>query len=170
MNKPRISIIVAVDKKRGIGKTTLGVGKLLWSIPEDLKRFKELTMGHALIMGRKTFESVLSYLKKPFPGRTSIIITRDPNYKYEEVVVVHSLEEALKEAKKVETEEIFVTGGGQIYKQALPFTDRLYLTLVDGEYEADTLFPDYSNFTKEVSKEEKQTEDGLKYTWLTLER
>src|SRR5574340_661458 len=76
--KKRISIIVAADKNRGIGKTTLGVGKLLWNIPEDLKHFKELTMGHPVIMGRKTFESVLSYLNKPFPGRTNIVVTRDP--------------------------------------------------------------------------------------------
>lgn len=167
----RISIIVATDKKRGIGKTDLGVGKLLWNIPEDLKRFKELTMGHPVIMGRKTFESVLSYLQKPFPGRTNIVVTRDPNYKYEGIVVVNSIKKALDQALKAPgNEEVFITGGGQIFEQGLPFADRIYLTLVEGEYEADTFFPDYSAFKKVLSKEEKETADGLKFTWLTLEK
>ncbi len=169
MKKPRVSIIVAVDKNRGIGKTDLGVGKMLWNISNDLRRFKELTIGHALIMGRKTFESVLFYLKKPLPGRTSIVVTRDKNYKYDGVIVVHSIEDALKEARKKETEEIFVIGGAQIYEQALPFVDRLYLTLVDGRYDADTFFPDYSDFKKKIS-EEKGESTGILYTWLTLER
>ncbi len=171
MDNPRISIIVAADKNRGIGKTDLGVGRLLWSIPDDLKRFKELTMGHPVIMGRKTFESVLSYLKKPFPGRTSIVITHDPDYKHEGVVITNSITDALKKAKNSPgSDEIFITGGGQIYEQALPFTDRIYLTLVEGEYDADTFFPDYSQFKKVLNKKEMQTTDGLKFTWLTLER
>ena len=179
MNQPRVSIIVAMDEKRGIGKTDLGAGKLLWHISGDMKRFKELTMGHALIMGRKTFESVLSYLKKPFPGRTSIVVTHDKDYKYEGAVVVHSFKDALNKAKKIEKDsafakasadkEIFVIGGGQIYEQALPFADRLYVTLVDGEHDADTFFPDYSDFKKVVSQEKGES-NGLRYTWLTLER
>lgn len=169
--KPRVSMIAAIDKNRGIGKTILGVGKLLWNISEDLKRFKELTMGHPVIMGRKTFESVLSYLNKPFPGRTNIVITRDPNYKYEGIIVVGSIEKALEEAKKSPgNEEVFITGGGQIYEQGLPFTDRIYLTLVEGEYDADTFFPDYSAFKKVLSKEDRESADGLKFTWSTLEK
>lgn len=169
--KPRISTIVATDKNRGIGKTTLEVGKLLWNIPEDLRRFKELTMGHPVVMGRKTFDSVLSYLKKPFPGRTNIVITRDPNYKCGGILVVSSIEKALDEAKKAPgNEEVFITGGGQIFEQGLPFTDRIYLTLVEGEYDADTFFPEYSAFKKILSKEEGETPDGLKFTWLTLEK
>lgn len=167
----RVSMIVAIDKNSGIGKTTLEVGKLLWNIPADLKRFKELTMGHPVIMGRKTFESVLSYLKKPFPGRTNIVITRDSNYKHEGIVVVGSIEKALDEAKKAPgNEEVFITGGGQIFEQGLPFTDRIYLTLVEGEYDADTFFPDYSDFKKVISKDDRETSDGLKFTWLTLEK
>ena len=166
-----VSIIVAADKNRGIGKTTLDVGKLLWNIPEDLKRFRELTMDHPVIMGRKTFESVLSYLKKPFPGRTNIVITRDKNYKYEDAVVVDSVESALKEAKNSPgSNEIFIIGGGQIFEQALPFANRIYLTLVDGQYDADTFFPDYSQFKKVLNKKEMQTENGLKFSWQTLER
>ncbi len=171
MNKPVISIIVAVDENRGIGKTDLGIGRLLWSISDDLKRFKELTMGHPVIMGRKTFESVISYLKKPFPGRTSIVITHDPDYKHEGVVITNSITDALKKAKNSPgSEEIFIIGGGQIFEQALPFVERIYLTLVEGEYDADTFFPDYSDFKKVIYKEEKRTPDGLKFTWLTLEK
>ena len=171
MSNSRISIIVAVDKNRGIGKTDLGVGRLLWNIPDDLKHFKELTTGHPVIMGRKTFESVLSYLKKPFPERTNIVITRDGNYRYEGVIVVHSLESALKRAKESPgNNEIFITGGGQIYQQALPFAERIYLTLVEDEYDADAFFPDYSQFKKVLNKKEMQTADGLRFTWLTLER
>ncbi len=167
----RVSIIVAADRKRGIGKSRHEVGKLLWNIPADLKRFRELTMGHPVIMGRKTFESVLSYLQRPFPGRTNIVITRDPNYKHEKILVVDSIKKALDEAKKSPgNEEVFVIGGGQIFEQALPFTDRIYLTLVEGEYDADTFFPDHSAFKKVLSKEVKETADGLKFTWLTLEK
>jgi dihydrofolate reductase len=169
--KKRISIIVAADKNRGIGKTTLDVGKLLWDIPEDLRRFRELTMGHPVIMGRKTFESVLSYIKKPFPGRTNIVVTRDPEYKYEGVIVVHSLEKAIEEAQKAPGgEEVFITGGGQIFEQGLPLADRLYLTLVDGQYDADTFFPDYSEFKKVLSREDKVTPEGIKFSWLILEK
>ncbi len=169
--KSRISIIVAADKKRGIGKTTLGVGKLLWNIPDDLKRFKELTMGHPVIMGRKTFESVLSYLNKTFPGRTNIVITRNPKYKHEGTIVFSSIEKALDEAKKSPgNEEVFIIGGGQIFEQGLPFADRIYLTLVEGEYDADTFFPDYSAFKKILAKEDRETASGLKFTWFTLER
>lgn len=184
----RISIIVAVDKNRGIGKTTLDVGKLLWNIPEDLKRFRELTMGHPVIMGRKTFESVLSYIKKPFPGRTNIVVTRDPKLSSSwkrgsgkqilnqvendsSVIVVNSLEKAIEEAKKAPGgEEVFITGGGQIFEQGLPLADRLYLTLVDGVYDADTFFPDYSEFKKVLSREDKMTPEGIKFSWLILEK
>jgi dihydrofolate reductase len=191
MTNSRISIIVAADHKRGIGKTDLGVGKLLWNIPEDLKHFKELTMGHPVIMGRKTFESILSYLKKPLPGRTNIVITRQHEFtlptgrqlsgsdlnqtleqiQHDNLIIVNSLEQAIDVAKKSPgNEEIFITGGGQIFAQALPFAQRIYLTLVEGKYDADTFFPDYSQFKKVLSKKEMQTADGLKFTWLTLER
>lgn len=173
MSKPRISIIVAMDRNRAIGKTTLGVGKLLWDIPVDLKRFRELTSGHPIIMGRKTFESILSYRGKALPNRTNIVITRDKNFDvsiYENTLVCHSIEEAFRQAQgKAGSEEIFIIGGGQIYSQGLPFTDRLYLTLVDGEFNADTYFPDYSDFKKKIS-EESGEDNGYRFKWITLER
>ncbi len=157
-----ISIIVAIDEKRGIGKDN----KLLWHIPEDLQRFKRLTSGHPIIMGRKTFESIGRIL----PNRTNIIITRDVNFKKEGTISVHSLESAIFEAKKSPgADEIFVIGGGQIFLQALPLAEKLYLTIVKGDFGADTFFPDYSEFTKIISKAEKQS-DGYSYTFLDLER
>lgn len=169
MQKPRISITVAIGKNRELGLA----GKLLWHIPEDMKRFKALTLGHPVVMGRKTFESILTILGKPLPGRTNIVVTRsstalginDPN-----VIVVHSLEDALAKARELDSEEVHIGGGADLYAQALPFVDRLYLTLIDGSKEADTFFPEYEkDFTKKIS-EEAHEHEGLKYSWVTLER
>lgn len=156
-----ISIIAAIGSNRELGKNN----KLLWHIPEDMKRFRELTNGHPIIMGRTTYESI----GRPLPNRTNIIVTRDPDYKAEGCIVVHSLEEAITEAKKHEEEEIFVIGGGQIYSQAITMADKLYLTKVNGIFDADTFFPDYSDFTRVVSSEKKQ-DNTYTYEFLELER
>ena len=161
VKKPRISAIAAIGKKtRVLGKDN----KLLWHIKEDRERVKRLTMGHPIIMGRKTFESI----GKPLPGRTTIVITRSPDFSAPGCIVVSSLEEALQKARGLEQEEIFIFGGGEIYRQALPYTDRLYLTLVDSDATGDTFFPDYHKFTKEISREEKKGDPP--FTFLTLER
>ncbi|MCH7756708.1 dihydrofolate reductase [Patescibacteria group bacterium] len=166
MKKPIVSIVVAISKQsRAIGKK----GKLLWHIPDDLKRFKKLTLEHPVIMGRKTFESILEILGKPLPERTSIIVTRNKEYTAEGCTVSHSVEEALKEAAKIDRKEIFVAGGGKIYTLALPHVDRLYLTLIDDKKEGDTFFPDYSVFTKKTF-EERREYNGLHYTWINLEQ
>ena len=170
MKKPRISIIAAIGTGRtcsgGLGKD----GKLLWHIPDDLKRFKALTYGHPVIMGRKTFESIVSMIGKPLPQRTTIVITRDTAYSYPGVTVVHSLEDALTRARETDEDEVFIGGGGEIYTAALPFVDKLYLTLVDGEKEADSYFPNYEGqFTREVYREDREW-NGLKYHWIDLER
>jgi dihydrofolate reductase len=157
-----------MDKNRLIG----GENKLLWNIPGELKRFREITSGHPIIMGRKTHESIGRVL----PNRTNIIITRDQDYKVEGAVVVNSLEQAIKaaqtviasEAKQSESPEIFVIGGGQIYAQALHLADRLYLTIVEGEYEGDTYFPDYSGFSKIIDKQDFPGE--IAYKTLILEK
>ncbi len=154
-----------MDKKRGIGKKNA----LPWYIPDDLKRFRQLTTGHTVIMGRKTFESIIQRNGKPLPKRTNIIVTRDTNFKAEGCVVSHSLEEALEQAKKNEQEEIFIIGGGQIFAQSLQYADRLYVTLVDAVFNADVFFPDYSEFKTIVEKENAET-NGMKYTFMTLER
>lgn len=160
-----ISIVVSVGENREIGKDN----DLLWNIPEDRKRFRDITMGHTVIWGRKTFESVINYIHKAPPGRTNIIVTRDANYAYEGCVIVHSLEEAMQMAMEKERDEIFIGGGGQLYKDMLDHVDRLYLTVVHGKFESDTFFPDYSRFTKVLEKEDRET-SGYKYTFLTLEK
>lgn len=167
MKKPRICIVVAIGKNRELGKE----GKLLWHIPDDLKRFKALTKGHPIIFGRKTFESVLGYNKgKPLPERTNIVVTRDLEYNYEGVLVAHSLEQAIETAAKIDPEEIHIGGGAQLYEQVLPQTDKLFLTLIDDDKEADTFFPPYEDqFTKKTFEEHREW-NGLKYTWVDLGR
>ncbi|MBI2337646.1 dihydrofolate reductase [Candidatus Daviesbacteria bacterium] len=159
-----ISIIVAVaGKKRVIGTK----GGMPWYIPEELKRFKSITMGHPIIMGRKTFESI----GKVLPGRTNIVITRDENFSADGVIVTHSLDEALQIAQSAPgNNEIFIIGGGEIYKEALPKTDKLYLTIIDNEIEGDTFFPDYSEFKKVVSESGEYESEGFRYKFLDLER
>ncbi len=167
MTELKVSIIVAMDDKRGIGKNN----RLPWHIPEDLKRFKRLTSGHTIIMGRKTFESILSYIGKPLPDRINMVITRNPDFKAEGVSINTSLEEALSEAKENEQSEIFIIGGAQIFQQAIDMgvVDRIYLTQVEGDYNADTFFPDYSKFKRVVS-EELGEEGKYKFRFLELER
>jgi len=168
MNNSRVSIIVAIDEKRGIGKNN----DLLFRIPEDHKRVREVTREHPLVMGRKTFES----LGRLLPNRTHIVITRDSNslknLSYQPHFAVSSLEEGIEIGKNSPGgDEVFLFGGGQIFKEALSMdaVDRIYLTVVKGDYGADTFFPDYSAFTKEVKREEHAS-DGYTYTFLDLEK
>lgn len=167
-SRAKVCIVVGMSRTR----RALGLnGKLLWHLPEDLKRFKTLTLGHPVIMGRKTFESVVSYIGKPLPGRTNIVVTRNANFTYPGITVMSSLDEALAYAHTLDTEEVHIGGGADIYAQALPFVDRLYLTLIEDEPEADTFFPPYeSEFTNILSREIHETENGLVYEWVTCER
>ena len=127
-----ISIIVAVSQNGAIGKDN----QLIWRLPDDLKRFKNLTMGHPIIMGRKTFDSI----GKPLPGRTSIVISRNPEFAMDGIIVAHSLEKALEEAVKTGSETAFIIGGGELYKQALPLVDQLHITEVETVISGDTFF------------------------------
>ncbi len=161
MFTPRMSMIVAVDETRAIGKNN----KLLWNIPEDLKRFKELTTGHAVIMGENTYYSI----GRPLPNRTNIVVTLNQELVIPGCQVVHSIDEAFATAKEKESDEVFVIGGASIYKQCLPLVERLYLTLVKGVHEADTFFPDYSEFTKVVSQEKSGNRE-YQYIYFILER
>lgn len=169
-NKPRVSIVVAIGDgnlhNHVIGKDN----RLLWHIPDDMKRFKKITLGHPVIMGRKTFESILAVLGKPLPGRINIVVTRDQNWSHQGVLVTHSLAEAFEKASALDPEEIFVGGGTQLYTEALPYVDRLYLTLVHDDKEGDAHFPSYEKeFTRELSRETRVW-DGITYHWVTLER
>lgn len=155
-------MIAACAENRAIGKNN----QLLWHIPEDFKYFKNKTAGHVVIMGKKTFESI----GRPLPNRTNIVITRDINYKIEGCIVCHSLEEALEKAKEIEQQgEIFIIGGAQIYTLGMKYTDKLYITLVKGTFEADAFFPEYSEF-KNVISEVKGESNGFKYSFLELVR
>ncbi len=127
-----LSMIVAAAENNAIGKDN----KLLWHLPDDLKHFKQTTKGHHVIAGRKTFESQ----GRPLPHRTNIIITRNKNYRAQGCVIVNSLEEALKQVKN--DDEPFIIGGENIYRLAMPKADRIYLTRVHAEFEADTFFPE----------------------------
>ncbi len=164
MKKPTISIIAALGKDtRVIGSN----GKIPWHIPEDFKRFKALTMGHVIIMGRKTYESI----GKPLPGRINIIISRNPDFKAPtECIIAHSLTEALEVARKIEKDEIFIIGGQSVYEEALPLADKLYLTLVETKVGGDTFFPDYTSFTKIIKKIKNNPSNELSYTFIELEK
>lgn len=166
----KISIAVAIGRDQQHNHVTGCKGQLLWHIPDDLKRFKALTLGHPVIMGRKTWES-LPEKARPLPGRTNIVVTRDNSYVAEGAVVVHSFPEAISRARAAEgAEEIFVAGGTEIYQCALPFVSNLYLTLIDDEKEGDSFFPTYeTEFTKETFREEHEW-SGIRYTWVNLER
>jgi dihydrofolate reductase len=144
-----LSIIAAVAKNQVIGKNN----QLVWHLPADMRFFKNTTMGHTLIMGRKTFES----FGKPLPGRKSIVITRQKNCHYEGVRVVHSLDDAIKAAPQCE--EVFIVGGAEIYRMAMPLCKKMYLTAVHHEFEGDTFFPavDFSQW--QLLSDEKHPAD-----------
>jgi len=162
MKKPIISMIACIGKNGELGKNN----KLLWDIPEDMRRFKNLTVGHVVIMGQNTFESI----GKALPSRINIILTRDEKFKPSDCKVCYSVGQAMEEANIAEKKEIFIIGGGQIYKQFAPFSDKLYLTVVDQGADADTFFPQYDDF--KICNEDGggQTASGIKYKFLELKR
>lgn len=158
----RISLIAAIaSQNRALGKDN----QLIYKIKEDQEWFKNKTLGHVIIMGRKTFES----MGRALPNRVNIIVTRDPSFSADDGIVARSLDEALEVAKEKEKEEVFIIGGGQIYQEAINLADRLYLTVVEGNPKADTFFPDYSQFKKVISEEPKASE-GYKYKFFVLEK
>jgi len=158
-----ISIVVAIAENNAIGKDN----QLLWRLPKDLKHFKEVTNGHTIVMGRKTFDSV----GKPLPNRRNIVITRDIQLQIEGAEVVNSLEEALELCDPME--EVMIVGGAEIYRQAMIKTDRIYLTKVQHSYEADTFFPEIDKnvwIETDVEKHEPDEKHAVAYTFSTLLR
>ncbi|GLU55897.1 dihydrofolate reductase [Dyadobacter frigoris] len=153
-----LSIIVAVSENGVIGLNN----QLIWRLPDDLKRFKKLTLGHPMIMGRKTFESI----GKPLPGRQSIVITRDKNFSFEGTIVVHSLDDAIEEAKKTGTDEAFVIGGGDIYNQVQKISNKLYITEVDTKTEGDTFFKiENPDLWEEVEREHHSNDEKHEFSF-----
>ncbi len=166
-DKADVCIVVAMSRnKRALGNKN----GLLWHIPSDLKRFKEKTLGHPIIMGRKTFESIIAILGKPLPLRQNIVVTRNPDFTYDGVTVASSLEEALTQAQAHNPTEIHVGGGAELYRQALPFVDKLFVTFVDDEPEADTFFPEFEHDFVIEKEHDVQEHNGLKYQWVDYER
>ncbi|HEX9023948.1 MAG TPA: dihydrofolate reductase [Geobacteraceae bacterium] len=139
-----ISIIAAMAENRVIGRD----GAVPWRVPEDLRHFRDVTMGHPIIMGRKTFEQI----GRPLPGRMNIVLTRQPDYEAPGCRVCHSLADAL--AACAGADEVFICGGGEVYRQTISLADRIYLTIIDGEFAGNTLFPDIPSRFAETRRRE----------------
>lgn len=156
-----ISLIAAMDEKRGIGVD----GHMAWHLPADLKQFKSITMGHHLIMGRKTFETI----GRPLPGRTTIVITRNPNFQPEGCLVAHSLETALEFSRLAQENEVFIIGGGEIFDQAIGIADRIYLTRIHASLPADVYFPEFTDEEWFASESEHRPSDDKNCYPITFE-
>lgn len=155
-NKPTISMIAAISENLALGKDN----KLLWHIPEDLKHFKEITSGHPVIMGEKTYLSI----GKPLPDRLNIVLSKNKKLKIKNCVVTDSIEDAIYIASDDDKKEIFFIGGGSIYQQILDMADKLYLTIVEGSFEADTFFPEFKKKFKLISKKDS-SDKNYKYSF-----
>lgn len=161
-----MNIIAAVDKNWAIG---LG-NKLLVSIPQDMKFFRETTKGNIVAMGRKTLESFPG--GQPLKNRTNVVLTTDKNYKANGVVLVHSVEEMKEELQKYPSEDVYIIGGESVYRQMLPYCDKAYITKIDHAYHADTYFPDLDQDPEwEMTKiSDEQTYFDLEYVFTIYER
>jgi dihydrofolate reductase len=161
----KLSLIVAVAENGVIGNNN----QLIWHLPNDLKQFKRLTTGHCIIMGRKTFDSI----GKPLPNRTSIIISRNADFKVIDCFTVDSLEKAISIAQEKGETEAFIIGGAEIYRQTLPFVDKIYLTEVHHSFEGDTFFPKINGtIWRETSREDfgRDEKHLYPYSFVTLEK
>lgn len=160
-----LKILVAFDENRVIGKNNT----LIWHLPADLKRFKTLTTGHVIIMGRKTFESI----GKPLPNRTTIVISRQVDLQIEGVIIAHSVEEAILKAKSITREDIFIVGGAEIYALSLPLTDQILVTQLHDIFDGDAFFPEIPLELFEVTEKERGVTDEkntYQYSYITYTR
>ena len=160
-----LKILVAFDENRVIGKNNT----LIWHLPADLKRFKTLTTGHVIIMGRKTFESI----GKPLPNRTSIVISRQADLQIDGAIIAHSVEEAILKAKSITREDIYIVGGAEIYALSLPLADQVLVTQLHDIFEGDAYFPEIPTETFEVTEKERGITDeknAYQYSYITYTR
>lgn len=156
--------MAAMDEKRGIGRN----GQIPWKIPEDMRHFKELTMGHPVIMGRVTWESIPARFR-PLPGRNNIVVTRSSDMYIPGVAIAHSVAQAINIAYLIDAERISIIGGAQIYKQGLPLANRLDLTLLEGDFNCDAFFPDYEGLFQEVVYQtDWQTSNRFTFRFVSL--
>ena len=163
MNQPRLSILVAMA-----GNRTIGINNTLpWRCPEDLKHLKALTMGHHIVMGRKTYDSI----GRPLPGRTTVVVTRNRDLKIEGCIIAHSLQDAI--AASAGDNEVFILGGAELYAQALPLVDTLYITEIQQDVAGDAHFPEFDKKQwMETSREQRrqETPQPLEYHFVTYRR
>ncbi|MEK6547334.1 MAG: dihydrofolate reductase [Bacteroidota bacterium] len=160
-----LKILVAFDENRVIGKNNT----LIWHLPADLKRFKALTTGHVIIMGRKTFESI----GKPLPNRTTIVISRQADLQIEGAIIAHSVEEAILKAKSITREDIFIVGGAEIYALSLPLADQILVTQLHDIFEGDAYFPEISTDQWDISEKERGMTDennAYQFSYVTYTR
>lgn len=152
------SIIVAKSENNVIGKDN----GMVWHMPADLKHFKHKTMGHYIIMGRKTLES----MDKPLPGRTTIVVTRNKNYHAEGCIIVHNVQEAFNIAESNQQKEVFILGGAEIYKSTMDLADKIYLTEIKASFEGDTFFPEINRSEwQEVRRQEYEADEKNPYPY-----
>ena len=157
----RLNLIVAMARNRVIGIDNT----LPWHLPEDLKHFKHLTMGHHIVMGRKTYDSI----GRPLPGRTTVIVSRDPDYAMAGCLVAHTLDEAVRLC--ADDDQAFFVGGSSLYEQALPLAERLYITEIQADYEGDAHFPEFDpGLWRETARESHVDGAGLAYDFVTYDR
>lgn len=157
--------MVAFDENRVIGKNNA----LIWHLPADLKRFKALTTGHVIIMGRKTYESI----GRPLPNRTTVVISRQQDLKIEGVILAHSVEEAILKAKSISRDDIFIVGGAEIYQLSLPLADQILVTQLHDIFEGDAFFPEISPAIWEVTEQERGVTDeqnAYQFSYITYAR
>lgn len=158
---PCLSLIVAVARNSVIGVNNA----LPWHLPEDLKRFRAITTGHHIIMGRKTYESINRLL----PGRTTVVVTRDANYKVPGALTANSLQQAIDLCS--EDDEVFLIGGAELYRDGVLLADKLYITEIDAEFTGDAFFPKIDqNRWQEIFREQGVSEKGLKFSYVTYEK
>lgn len=161
-----MNMIVAVDKNWGIGKNN----QLMWHIPSDMRFFREKTMGHIVVMGRKTLESFPK--GQPLKQRTNIVLSSNSNYKVKDALVLHTVEETLEYLKKYPSEDIFIIGGASIYRQFFPYCNKAYVTKIGHTFEADTYFPDLDKIPEWelTGRGKKYTENGLDIVFTIYEQ
>ena len=163
--RPKISAIAAMSENRVIGDNN----QLPWHLPADMNYFKEKTMGHCVVSGRKNFESIPAKYR-PLPGRYNMVITRNEHYSYPQADTVHSLDEAINKAKELGEAELFIIGGGEIFKQSLPVVDKVYLTRIHHPFEGDVFFPELPDSEwKEISRKDCKPDAKNLYGYSFLE-
>lgn len=163
----RLSLIAALASNRAIGKDN----ELLWHLPEDMRHFRETTRGKPVIMGRKTWESLPESFR-PLPGRHNIVVSRDPAYQASGATLAGSLADALRQAEaQTSAEEVFVIGGAQLYREALPLANRLYLTEIEQDFDGDVFFPDVQpQDWEEISRQPSQGTSGPQFSFVVYQR